>query len=101
MAWFEKRPVRVEATQFTGENWVEMREFTGSRLVDNWIISNFAPADSYLVTEDPEVTAEVWDKLHSSWVGVKDGQWIIRGLEGEFYPCDSDVFERSYRKVGD
>ena len=27
------------------------------------------------------------------------GDWIIRGIDGEFYPCKPDIFERSYERV--
>jgi hypothetical protein len=29
------------------------------------------------------------------------GDWIIRGVQGEFYPCKSDVFEATYERVAD
>lgn len=29
------------------------------------------------------------------------GDWIIRGVQGEFYPCKSDIFEATYEKVAD
>jgi hypothetical protein len=49
--------------------------------------------------DDPDVIAEVFDVLHSTWVGVKNGQWVIRGVQGEFYPCDPDVFAATYEGV--
>jgi hypothetical protein len=36
--------------------------------------------------------------------GVMDGEaghYLIRGVEGEYYPCDPDVFEQTYREAGD
>lgn len=32
-------------------------------------------------------------------MGAKDGDWIIRGVAGEYYPCDNDIFTRTYSKV--
>lgn len=29
------------------------------------------------------------------------GDWIIRGIQGEFYPCKADIFEASYEPVDD
>ncbi|MBF6189533.1 hypothetical protein, partial [Nocardia farcinica] len=29
------------------------------------------------------------------------GDWIIRGIKGEFYPCKSDIFEATYERVAD
>jgi len=31
--------------------------------------------------------------------GVSDGDWVIRGIKGEFYPCKHDIFEASYKAV--
>ena len=30
---------------------------------------------------------------------VTPGDWVIRGVQGEFYPCKSDVFEATYERV--
>ena len=32
---------------------------------------------------------------------VNVGDWIIRGVQGEFYPCKSDIFEATYERVAD
>lgn len=31
---------------------------------------------------------------------VSVGDWVIKGLRGEFYPCKPDIFEKSYEKIG-
>jgi hypothetical protein len=30
---------------------------------------------------------------------VSIGDWIIRGINGEFYPCKSDIFDKTYEKL--
>lgn len=87
-ARFRKKPVVVDAIRYTGTNREDVREFTGA--------GGFLPVDPEDRSADPDLTAEVFDKLHSTWVGVKDGQWIIRGIQGEFYPCDAAVFAATY-----
>lgn len=84
---YRKKPVVIEAMRFDGTNYRALRVFTDN---DFCMV---APEDR---TDDPECIAEVYDKLHSTWIGVKAGQWIIRGLKGEFYPCDPQVFENTY-----
>lgn len=32
---------------------------------------------------------------------VKKGDWIIKGVKGEYYPCKPDIFAQTYEKVGD
>ena len=29
------------------------------------------------------------------------GDWIIKGVQGEFYPCKPDIFEKTYEKVAE
>lgn len=84
---FRKRPVVVSAIRWTGDNEAEVREFAGG------LFGTVDPEDR---GDDPEITAEVLDKLHSTWVGVKTGQWVVRGIRGEFYPLDDEVRLDSY-----
>jgi len=52
-----------------------------------------------------------YNPYHSSfWIWVKapgtnhyvyQNDWVIKGINGEFYPCKPGVFEMSYEKVGD
>lgn len=84
---YRKKPVEIEAVQWTGGNWYYLREWTDSRF------DVLAEEDR---DEDPEATAQVFDELHSTWVLVYDGDWIIKGIKGEFYPCRDEVFEETY-----
>lgn len=90
MARFKTKPFEIEAIQFNGDNVDELVEFTKGQF--NWLL----PEDR---TDDPDCVAEVFDKLHSTWVGVKVNQWIIRGQKGEYYPCDPEIFEAKYEAV--
>lgn len=40
-----------------------------------------------------------WIKTLEGWYQVKIGDWIIKGVIGEYYPCNPDVFEQTYEKV--
>jgi hypothetical protein len=74
---FRKRPVEVEAVRFTGVNAQEVAEFTGQD-------GRTVPGDGWMIrTLEGEMRAEV-------------GDWIIRGVKGEFYPCKPDIFEATY-----
>jgi hypothetical protein len=89
-ARWRKRPVVVDAVQWTGDNLDEIYEFAGCENFDMLDEQDRANCD------DPEATASVFDKLHSTWVLVYTGQWVIRGIKGEFYPCADDVFRETY-----
>ena len=104
MTFYRKLPVEVEAVRFYGGNFHEIWDFVGTHPArDNaeHLIKNFNVAGTYVAWGDPSIRGEVWDELHSTWVGVKDGQWIIRGVQGEFYPCDDEVFRSTYLEVDD
>ena len=98
MPTFVKKPIHVEAVLFTGANLEEIQEFVGFREISGvrnrdgsiYKINNFQDAGTFAFWDDPDIRGEVFDKLHSTWVGVKVGQWIMKGTEGEFYPCADD-----------
>ena len=89
---FRKKPVTIQAIQWDGTNVEAVQAFAGAYFND------IDPADR---AEDPARTAEVYDILHSTWVGVYDGQWIVRGVKGEFYPIAPDVLAETYDAVSD
>lgn len=87
---FKTRIVEIEATQFTGDNFAEMHDWTGGF---------FRPLDDWDATG--EFTGQVYDKLHASWIAVAAGQWIVRGVKGEYYPCDNETFFWKYEEIND
>lgn len=89
-ARFRKKPVVVEAVPWTGENAAEVKAFVGVR--DNGESRFLLPAE----ITGAWTEAHVYDELHETWVTVFVGQWVIRGIKGEFYPCAADVFEATY-----
>lgn len=72
----QRRVTVTETVQWTGENVDEIVAFTAGE---------FRLAQTQ---DDPECTGEVLDRLHSTWIGVKVGQWVTRGQVGEFYPIE-------------
>lgn len=82
MAKYIKKPVPVEAVQWTGTNYTEIIRFTGSRC-------QFLRKGNVTIII-PTLEGDM---------GAKDGDYIIRGVEGEFYPCRREIFEKTYEKV--
>ena len=78
---FIKKPVVIEAIQWTGWNGSEIESFTGG---DSGPIASMLPFT--IKTLEGEHTASVDD-------------WIIKGVKGEFYPCKPDIFEATYEAV--
>lgn len=75
---YRKRPVVVEAVQWTGENHGEMCEFIDPEVF--------------------EITSHVGLVIHTLEGDhhASPGDYIIKGVNGEFYPCKPDVFEKTY-----
>ncbi|MET8430137.1 hypothetical protein [Nocardia sp. NPDC004860] len=93
---YRKRSVEVEANRLSSLN--------GQRLVD-WIQANGGKARH--VHSDP-IRREVFDGDCPNWVEIETlegtmianvGDWIIRGVAGEFYPCKADIFEQTYEPM--
>ncbi|MDQ0371565.1 hypothetical protein [Catenuloplanes indicus] len=87
---YRKRPVEVQAVEWTGDNEGEIYDWSGG---------NFRAVDVEDRGDDPDITGEVYDRLHSTWVGVKAGHSIVRGVQGEFYPIAADVLAETYEPV--
>jgi hypothetical protein len=86
---FRKKPVVIEALQFTRDNWEEIKAFTNNtahHLVIERRINGIATC--IIPTLEGQHTAT-------------EGDWIIKGIKGEFYPCKNDVFEKTYELVNE
>ncbi|KRQ27140.1 MULTISPECIES: hypothetical protein [unclassified Mycobacteroides] len=92
---FRKRPVIVEAMRWDGTA-------TGSAMIVDWIYDNDAECQYYAPgewnEEWPTVAYIKIETLEGSML-ASSGDWIIRGVAGEFYPCKPDIFEKTYEPV--
>lgn len=95
-----KKPVEVDTIQWTGSNEADVQAFTTFTAPDGSYVlsSNFYALDDEdrENSDDPEATATVYDKLHSTWILVYTGQHIVRGVKGELYPIAEDVLAETY-----
>ena len=80
MAKFRKKPVIIEAKQlmFNTASQSEIAEWcNGKKGLDGGVIIHTLEGDMVANT----------------------GDWIIKGVNGEFYPCKPDIFEKTYELV--
>lgn len=98
---FRTKPVEIEAVQWTGENLKEIQEWAGVWVDRNGHNHNvFEPMGTYIVPDLNEgFTGEVFDVLHHTWIAVATGQWIVKGVKSEHYPCDNETFHWKYEEV--
>lgn len=99
MPKFRKRPVVIEAVQYLGPGESVHRLLAFSAPIEptgHWLGACGEPghaenADLFIATlEDGDREVQ-----HVASVG----DWIIRGIQGEFYPCKPDIFAATYEPV--
>ena len=78
---YRKKPVVIEAVQFNGRNSADIHEFCGDKVRE-------PVGKDYLEIKTLE-------GIHIA----STGDYIIKGVNGEFYPCKPDIFEKTYEKV--
>jgi hypothetical protein len=79
MTFFRKKPVVIEAVQFTG--------YTDELVAFIMGIDYSCEANDLIIhTLEGNMRAII-------------GDWIIKGISGEFYPCKPDIFEKTYEKI--
>jgi hypothetical protein len=100
---YRKKPVVVEAWQWNGlvigEDIEDVRVFLEQW--GCWVVieseQNFGIGGGYYNRFDYEIYIETLEgRMH-----VSKGDYVIRGIKNEFYPCKPDVFVRTYELVGD
>lgn len=79
--YYIKKPIPVEAIQWTGDNFNDIHDFIIGQPI---VITTFN--ELVISTLEGEMKAPI-------------GSWIIRGPLGEYYPCRKDVFEKTYDPI--
>lgn len=79
---FRKKPVVIEAIQFNG-----MDDYFA---IQGWM------KRSGSTFEQGYAHPEMWVQTLEGRMSARPGDWIIRGVKGEFYPCKPDIFEATY-----
>lgn len=89
---YRKKPVVIDAIQWTGLNPNEIKEFVGKKLIIVYYAAAYKAGATGIITNLTIHTLEGDMKADA-------GDYIIKGVKGEFYPCKSDIFEQTYEKV--
>ena len=83
MAKYRKKPVVIEAILFVDrDSYSEAKEFVGKALKYDY--------------QEPDMP--FIETLEGN-MAISKGDYIIKGVQGEFYPCKPDIFEQTYELV--
>jgi len=82
--FYRKKPVVVEVMRLTDETMWKVRDWIGDR-VKEWCWD--------------EVEKYIYIKTLEGNMLAREGDWIIKGVKGEFYPCQPDIFEMTYEHL--
>lgn len=92
MGKFRTKPVVKEAVQLRWDTWSEVCDFCGvGKLVDG-------KPEGFNPGGDSSVIGLRIPTLEGLMEAVQ-GDWIIKGLRGEFYSCKPDIFEKTYELI--
>ena len=79
--YVKKPPLVVEAVQWTGDNAKEVQVFTKGHLFGREHSNKLL-----IITLEGDINVSI-------------GDYIIKGVNGEFYPCKPDVFKKTYEEI--
>jgi hypothetical protein len=77
---FRKKPVVVEALQYDGFHTGQLNEFCGDKIVE-------------------PIGGKPFIRTLEGDMSITKGDYVIKGINGEFYPCKPDIFEKTYESV--
>lgn len=83
---YVKKPVVIEAVQFDGLNILSVMNFLGKSM------------EALQGNDQTNEVRFVIQTLEGNMIASK-GDWIIKGIAGEFYPCKPDIFAATYDLV--
>lgn len=88
---YRKKPVVIEAIKWTGDNLREIIDFSGlHQSATKWTWDEYEE----VVKNDGLKIFTLEGKMNADV-----GDFIIKGVKGEFYPCKPDIFEQTYEKI--
>jgi hypothetical protein len=88
MGFYQKKPVIVQATQLSPATAKDLAEWCGGQLVEELDAED--PSKKFVAINIPTLEGVM---------RASEGDFVIKGVKGEFYPCKADIFEDTYQKV--
>lgn len=94
MAKYTKKPVIVEAFKYDGD----LKDSDGYYYVPEWAVQ--ANTEGILFYDEFQgIPGELFIKTLEGDMHASVGDYIIKGVDGELYPCKSSIFEKTYEII--
>jgi hypothetical protein len=87
MAKFRKKPVEIDAWQFEAQQFMQQPDWLYRAIMAGKIAYQGGPSPYYTI------------KTLEGKMKAVPGDWIIRGVKGELYPCKPDIFDATYDRA--
>ena len=98
MAKYRKKPVEIEAFQYDGD----LKGNNGEYYVPDWAVKAFEEGVMFYDSWDDWCDEEPCELFINTLEGkhhVSVNDYVIKGVNGELYPCKPDIFEKTYEFV--
>jgi len=98
---FKKKPVEIEAIQYTGKNDFQIANWSNDLVspISKWSNDLVSPSPVLEPSENNQSGSYLQIKTSEGVMTAIVGDWIIKGEKGEFYPCKNEVFLMTYDVV--
>ena len=93
---YVKKPIEIEAMRWDPSDPV--RVYSHAEKMRDWL--NFSDPPAKWRTEGTGADCTIFVETLEGEMRCNPGDWIIRGIRGEFYPCKPDIFDATYQRVG-
>ena len=104
MGRYRKKPVEIDAVQLTWPTWSDVCEFVGAfpeGMKGVYVDEDGKAREDFPGDQPNGDVARIGlliPTLEGTMLAVQD-DWIIRGVQGELYPCKPDIFAATYEAV--
>lgn len=82
---YKKKPVTISAVQWVGDNLEECKKFLGNSFI------------KHKAERRPNGRSDIYIQTLEGQHIASKGDFLIKGVQGEFYPCKPDIFEATYQ----
>jgi hypothetical protein len=93
---YRKKPVEVEAIQWTGKNHRQMFDFLTSNSFKKETMT--VDGDHFYIDHSKVEGGLIIKTLEGEHI-ASIGDYIIKGIQGEFYPCKEEIFNQTYEAI--